>query len=416
MPDQVIPLLVFPLILFALTTLIAGYLSWFSLTGDMVAGCGPTSGCNQVLSSRWSSLMGIPVSLLAIPVYVGLIIGIIKLSFPKVIKTVRQPWNYIISLSFIVAGAGIWFLFVQLVLIESICYFCMASHLLGLLGALMVLLQFRRIQHSAATAALKKPFNPMVKTTTKSLFTLGLWGLAGTFALILGQLLYQPDTHKTIELSSNKAQSFYTDKKWIITLHNEKFALDLNELPIIGLPSADQVIVILFDYTCKSCRFMHDQLLKVQATFKTKLAILLLPVPLDATCNQWMQRANIKTLSDHENACQYARIGLAVWLVNRKSYQKFDNWIFKTKEPPPIDMARSYAKSLIGEKKLDKALADTWVNETLQLAGAIHEANYNKHGTLKMPQLMIGNLFVAGQTNDINILYQLLEKRFGLKR
>src|SRR5947207_1786295 len=50
---------------------IAAYLAWTSLSGSSVAGCGPDSGCDQVLHSRWGYWFGIPVSLLALIIYIG---------------------------------------------------------------------------------------------------------------------------------------------------------------------------------------------------------------------------------------------------------------------------------------------------------------------------------------------------------
>src|ERR1700753_2351147 len=51
----------------------ASYLALTSLMGGGVAGCGPESGCNQVLSSRWAYWLGLPVSLLALPIYTFLL-------------------------------------------------------------------------------------------------------------------------------------------------------------------------------------------------------------------------------------------------------------------------------------------------------------------------------------------------------
>src|SRR6185436_20735339 len=49
----------------------AGYLAWTSLTGNAVAGCGPDSSCDKVLHSRWAYWLGIPVSLPALLIYIG---------------------------------------------------------------------------------------------------------------------------------------------------------------------------------------------------------------------------------------------------------------------------------------------------------------------------------------------------------
>ena len=43
------------------------FLAWNSLQGGGIPGCGPESGCNDVLNSRWSKTGPIPVSALGKP-------------------------------------------------------------------------------------------------------------------------------------------------------------------------------------------------------------------------------------------------------------------------------------------------------------------------------------------------------------
>src|SRR5689334_12081204 len=59
----------FAAILLGLALVLAIYLGWLSATGKPVAGCGPESGCGQILKSRWSQVLGMPVSLLGAGVY-----------------------------------------------------------------------------------------------------------------------------------------------------------------------------------------------------------------------------------------------------------------------------------------------------------------------------------------------------------
>src|SRR5689334_22322385 len=53
---------------------LSAYLAWLSLTGGKAVGCGPDSGCDQVLHSRWAYWFGLPVSMLALAIY-SLILG-----------------------------------------------------------------------------------------------------------------------------------------------------------------------------------------------------------------------------------------------------------------------------------------------------------------------------------------------------
>ena len=61
-------------LLFVAAMGISAYLAWLSLTGGQAVGCGPDSGCDQVLHSRWAYWFGLPVSMLALGIY-SLILG-----------------------------------------------------------------------------------------------------------------------------------------------------------------------------------------------------------------------------------------------------------------------------------------------------------------------------------------------------
>ena len=51
----------------------AGYLAWVSIHNGPAAGCGPESGCNAVLQSRWAYWLDLPVSVPAVLVYLALL-------------------------------------------------------------------------------------------------------------------------------------------------------------------------------------------------------------------------------------------------------------------------------------------------------------------------------------------------------
>src|SRR5580765_5226238 len=91
-----------PRLIFAIRLLTAGaivvacYLVWASLSGSAVAGCGPDSGCDQVLHSRWAYWFGIPVSGIALLVY-GTIFTVtfwLGLKSPPLLQ--RKAWAVLI--------------------------------------------------------------------------------------------------------------------------------------------------------------------------------------------------------------------------------------------------------------------------------------------------------------------------------
>jgi protein-disulfide isomerase len=189
-----------------------------------------------------------------------------------------------------------------------------------------------------------------------------------------------------------------------------RFMLDLEAVPVIGAPTNAQVIVSLFDYTCHHCRLMHPLLIEAQRTFSNELVIASLPMPLDPQCNHTVK----VTTPDHSNACEYARLGLAVWRADRSKHRQFDDWMFATERPPPATEARDYATQLVGENKLTAAWQDPWLEQQLKLDVLMYELAY-RFGQGSMPQLIVGSNVAVG-TFPRGELLQLLEKNLGLKK
>ena len=73
-----IKLLWFSRILLMGAVLIAGYLLLHTLNASTLAGCDGSSGCGEILNSRWSAIGSIPVSAFA----VGLYLLLLALSIP----------------------------------------------------------------------------------------------------------------------------------------------------------------------------------------------------------------------------------------------------------------------------------------------------------------------------------------------
>ena len=113
------------------------------------------------------------------------------------------------------------------------------------------------------------------------------------------------------------------------------FAVDLQDVPVIGVPTNAQVVVSLFDYSCHYCRLMHPIIQEVQRAFSNELVIISLPMPLDEKCNRTITR----TSRPHTNACLYAHLGLAVWRANPAKHPEFDEWMMSGPDrgrwPPP---------------------------------------------------------------------------------
>jgi uncharacterized membrane protein len=439
---------------------LASYLLWVSL-GGLSIGCGPESNCDKVLHSRWAYWFGVPVSAVALAVYVAMFVGTLRLGRDVPVAQQRRAWAVLIPGAITVIGAAVWFTGLQLFRIKVLCPFCMGAHAAGFVAATVVLLSapFRHPPEKPWQAE-KQVFVPFLLARK-----LSLAAVAGLALLVAGQALHQPKTFALTTVPTNivaqtlaqtsapssllastepptsapptaaaaiksnvepptlssvatsaqhpsiPAVQSKPGTNGIFQIYGGLFSFDLRELPVIGDAAAPYKIVSLFDYTCHHCRIMHAHLMEAHKTLSNKLAIVSLPMPLDSACNGTVRQ----TPSAHSNACEYARIGLAVWRANRQAHGQFDDWIFASETPPPLPQARDYAMQLAGKAAFGQALHERWIDEQIQHSIAIYSTNLIHLGNGAMPQLIIGNKLASGTLTGVQELYQLLAENLGLK-
>ena len=133
--------------------------------------------------------------------------------------------------------------------------------------------------------------------------------------------------------------------------------------------------------------------------------------PLDGRCNPSVR----KTPPAHLQACDYAKLGLAVWRANHEAQHQFDNWIFTPEQPPDLPQAQQYAMSLVGSNQLARALEDPWVERTLHRGIAVYSTNYIHLHIGNMPQLIVGTNIVGGTFADTAQMYKVFEQNLGVK-
>jgi hypothetical protein len=156
---------------------------------------------------------------------------------------------------------------------------------------------------------------------------------------------------------------------------------------------------------------MHWHLMEALPKVSNQLAIISLPNPLDGACNPNIRR----TPKPHEGACDYAKLGLAVWRANRKAHHEFDDWVFKPEHPPPLAEARQYAAKLVGSNELARAMSDPWIEQTLQKGISIYSTNYLHLKNGNMPQLIVGTNLMGGTFGSAADFFKMLDQHLGVK-
>ena len=417
----------------------AGYLAWVAIHNGPAAGCGAGSGCNAVLQSRWAYWLGLPVSVPAVLVYLALLGSTVMLQKSPSPDDQRGSWAAIIVLSILVAGSAFWFVSLQVFIIQSFCKYCLTAHLCGFAAALLCLINI-----PYAT----DPDTPMWSTGSgkrgvprRAIFSLALVGLAGIAVLAGGQLLVQKERNvvKVIQTTqvataaspttshsgtaSQPTQGSDLPAEIVpqspnaqliaprtLSLYSNEFVIKFDDVPMMGSRDAPHVIVCLLDYTCSHCRALHPILVRMSQQFSNQLGIVCLPVSLSPQCNPYIPK-DFKASAD---ACEYARLGLAVWRAKPEVYRQFDDWIFADVKAPPLDKARAYAAMLVGADKLNAALQDQWVTRQIQTDCKIHRANWLAVDNSAMPQIVMGDAVSSGPINSVDHLELLLHQYLGL--
>jgi peroxiredoxin len=319
----------------------------------------------------------------------------------------KKAWNLVIPCSITAIGAAAWFFLIQVLVIKKLCPSCLVSHGLVLIatGLLLLCAPFGSRPDQSAPD-MKGSLISAGRATRHLLAALMALGL-----LVAGQTLLPKETHVVKGVASGVSVWPQSGPDRRLQILDGRFRFDLRDVPLIGVPEAPNVIVSLLDYTCFACRIMHAQLTEVQKTFSNQLAIVFLPMPLDAACNPSVTN----TYPAHSNACEYARIGLALWRANREAFGRFNQWMYSTPFVPKLTEAREAARGLAGPEAFDKALRDDWINEQLKRDVAIYETTCAKIGENAMPQLIIGTNIIFGSFSRQERLYRLLADQLGLK-
>jgi uncharacterized membrane protein len=98
---------------------IAGYLTWVHYAGLEPVCVDAGGGCERVQTSQWADLAGVPVALLGLVGYATILAG---LALPE------EPGRSIAAfVSLVGFGFSAWLTYVELVKIDAVCQWCVAS-------------------------------------------------------------------------------------------------------------------------------------------------------------------------------------------------------------------------------------------------------------------------------------------------
>jgi uncharacterized membrane protein len=359
-----------------LAAILATFLLVQSLRGAGIPGCGGGSSCDQVLSSRFSRVGPIPVTALALPIFLMM-----------AVNALVGPRQLLLALAMIAAGAAIWFISIQAFVIHSFCTWCTITHALALLAGILIFRQWFRSDTK---------INPAIPAAAALLLAL----------MIAAQLLIQPKQYIITTTQPGTQPSIPPDSNQI-SLYNNRVIIDPANWPLFGSRRAQHQVVVMFDYTCSHCRREWPLLQQARQHYGTQIAFILIPLPLEPSCNPAIPRV----IPEHVNSCTYTRYALAVFKADPAKFEQFHNRMMEGERPATLDQTRQIAEQLLTPSAFASALADPSIEKRIQDSVSL----YRSVGAGPIPKLILPTAVVGGEIHPLQHLYDVLESYLDLK-
>lgn len=446
---------------------VSGYLGWVALTSSKVAGCGGGRlfNCGHVISSRWSLWMGIPVSLLACGLYIAMAVSLFVAASQRFGNAARHIAWALVSLLATCAGlAAIWFISLQIFVLNHLCTYCLAAHTCGLVTAAIVcwrqpvglrelgrisLLAFAGISilivGQLMTAAPKtykiEQFNEPAATGEAFEFEAPLFEAPALVpevapskptaaiefpssskqfitALLQPSILISANVNSGQPVSATEqgiangvrrageleqSETPSTAERRFVEIIGGTVKLDVSQWPVAGPKTAKYIFVEMFDYSCPHCRNTHDAIKAAGARLDGDLAVVVLPIPLSAACNPTIQVTDPKFVE----SCEIAKLAVAVWRVDPVRFTEFHNWMFEEAKAPNFAAAKAQAQTLVDVTKLNAELASAvpaqYIAKTVEL--------YKRAGSGNVPKLIFPTTSIVGEFTSGDSLVEIIKQQ-----
>ena len=215
-----------------------------------------------------------------------------------------------------------------------------------------------------------------------------------------GTVLLGEEQQPDLDLQQSAAQ----DSPRLIQFGGLKEPIDVTNVPILGNPYAKHVLVEMLDYTCPHCRHLHPHVEASLERYGDQVAFVVVHVPLSKKCNPYIKRDHWS----HKNACDYARLAVSVWKLDREKFPEFHSYVMKGERPPSNIDARHFAMKLVGEEVFDQALK---ADSLRSFAGNSDDMKKMHSG---LPLLLTTKGKVRGVPNNERDWFNFLETQLGI--
>ena len=397
---------------------LTGYLSWAALTSSKVAGCGGGAvfDCTHVLQSKWSTVFGVPVALPAMGLY-SAVLGAMAVSGRAKRRTVQELATGLVALfSLTAAFAAVWYVMLQVFVVEHLCGYCLAAHACGLVLAALAVCNVSLTKAKLTWISIVGLVSVLVLATAQSLakepkrYQVEHLSAAVSRSDDVDESVDKPAVIANVATKPMASQQAVASKQLLsaneearVIAINGGIKLDVTEWPLIGDANAEHVVVEMFDYTCPHCRENHQHVaLALKQLGEEKFAVLALSVPMNDTCNNTVR----VTSQHHMEACELAKLSIAVWRVNPQKFPEFHDWLFSG-QTPTAEAAIERARSLVDKDKLHAELDDKVVAKYL----AKQIELYKSLGAGTVPKLILADRVISGKLNSASDLVRIVDRQ-----
>jgi protein-disulfide isomerase/uncharacterized membrane protein len=357
-----------------------------TLTGKVLSGCGAEENCAQILSTRWAYWLVVPVSFLGLVTHAGLFL----LSFrSEQLERESLDRFLLVALSYLTLFAAAWFVYLQSWVLGSFCRYCLTAHVLGCISSIGLLLLLPKLNR------------------TRSDWSARLTAALLLIVLIGGQIFFPVQT-VAIAVGTQPPATLTgsSQEPRLIKLAPNLDPVPLANFPVIGNPNGS-LILVFFDFTCPNCRRAHPLLEQAATESNGKLCFVLIPVPINPKCNHYI--ANL--IDEHRDACDYARMALALWHHHPDDFAEFSQQALRTGATPGATADITvWLESKEGSDAWKSNLSDTWVDTQLNWDVEGFAEAVKRSGHVEMPKFVIGGTIISGAPADLDELQKWISQ------
>jgi uncharacterized membrane protein len=201
----------------------------------------------------------------------------------------------------------------------------------------------------------------------------------------------------------------------IVKFLNGKLSLNIYDHPVLGNPEAPHVVVEMLSYDCPHCRDMHRIVQRGLKRYGDQLAIVVLVMPLEMSCNKLVTDPK----ASHDGACTIARMALGISAVNPTTFRSFHDWLMADeKKPPTKSQAVAKAYRLVDSRRLRDITGSDEIKKQIDkyvdLFATLRRYHRGEAKSFGLPIQIVGDEMMTGKVEKASDVYKTWEKNLGI--